>query len=278
MDVNRPGMQFCDNYEYFPFERPQLIGKVEMNYLERQTCETRRAILTKYFSFPLPFVVVCRNMEIPPELIEIARTRGIAVYRTPDVTSKFAIKLLHYLNRLLAPHVLRHGVLLDVYGLGVLLAGHSGVGKSEAALELIKRGHQLVADDVVDICRIAGDRLIGCSPDPLRYFMEIRGLGLIDIRALYGISAVSASKAIDLVLQLENWDESKDYDRIGLEEKFTHILDVPVPLQIMPVGPGRNLAVIIEVAARNLSLKRIGYNSAREFLTHFPELGSESQT
>ncbi len=266
-DVNRPGMQFCDFYTHFPYERPQVIGNVEMSYLQSQTHEQRTRILEKYLSYPIPCVIICRGLETPEELLDIAAEHGVAVYRTKEVTSRLSAKILKYLNRILAPHEICHGVLLDVFGQGIFLRGRSGVGKSEAALELIKRGHQLVADDVVDICKISEDRLIGVSPDPIRHYMEIRGLGLIDVRALYGIGAVSASKSIDLIIELESWDEKKDYDRIGLTEQFAEIMGVSVPLQIMPVGPGRNLAVIIEVAARNLSLRRSGYNSARELMT-----------
>ncbi len=263
-DTNRPGMQLCGYYEYFAYERPQILGKVEMSYLEEQTPEKRTEILTRYFSYDLPCVILCRGMHPPAEMLRIAAERGIAVYLTQEVTTKFTARLIHYLGSVLAPHVTRHGVLLDVYGIGVLLAGKSGVGKSEAALELIKRGHQLVADDVVDICRVSDDRLIGTCPENIRHLMEIRGIGLIDIRAMYGISAVSDRKTIDLVLELVAWDEDLTYDRVGLKEETTEILGVPIAHQMMPVRPGRNLAIIVEVAARNLSLKRMGYNAAEE--------------
>ena len=261
-DTNRPGMQFCGYYAYFAYERPQVIGKVEMSYLEDQSPKDRIAILTRYFSYDIPCVVICRGMNAPEELLRIASKNGIPVYRSPEVTSKLSARMIQYLNRQLAPHVTRHGVLLDVYGVGVMLYGKSGVGKSEAALELIKRGHQLVADDVVDICRIADNRLIGTCPKQIRHLMEIRGIGIIDIRAMYGISAVTDSKTIDLILELETWDETRSYDRIGLQEETIDILGVPVAHQMMPVRPGRNLAIIVEVAARNLSLKRMGHHAA----------------
>lgn len=263
-DLNRPGMQFCGFYEFFAFERPQLIGKVEMAYLEKQSSKSRYEILDRYFSYQIPCLIICRSLIPPPELIDAARKHHIPVYSSPMVTSKFTALAIHYLNRCLAPHVDKHGVLLDVYGIGVLLTGNSGVGKSEAALELIKRGHQLVADDVVDICRISDNRLIGTCPEKVRHMMEIRGIGVIDVKALYGIGAVALSKTIDVVIELQTWDENRDYDRIGLKEDEIRILDVPVPYQTMPVMPGRNLAIIVEVAARNLSLKRTGYNAARE--------------
>ncbi|MBR4082183.1 MAG: HPr kinase/phosphorylase [Clostridia bacterium] len=263
-DLNRPGMQFCGFYEYFAFERPQVIGKVEMTYLENLEPDVRRARLQKYFSYDLPCVIICRGMKAPQELLEEAAARDVAVYQTEMVTTRFTFTAINYLNRSLAPRVTRHGVLVDVYGIGVLITGESGVGKSEAALELVKRGHQLVADDVVDICRVSDTRLIGECPEMVRHFMEIRGIGIIDIRAMYGIGAVLSNKSIDLVMHMEKWVEGKEYDRLGLSEEYTTILGVKVPHQIMPVRPGRNLAIIIEVAARNLSLKRTGYSAAHE--------------
>ena len=263
-DLNRPGMQFCGFYEHFAWERPQLIGIVEMAYLQQQTPEKRVEILRKYFSYSLPCVIICRSLYPPPELPELAAAAGIPVFRTEMITTRFTAALIQYLSRELAPHETRHGVLVDVYGVGVLLIGKSGVGKSEAALELVKRGHMLVADDAVDICRVADDRLIGSCPEILRNLMEIRGIGLIDIQAMFGVSAVAASKDIDMVLELEVWDENKVYDRTGLKEDTTEILGVPLVLQRIPVRPGRNLTIVIEVAARNLSLRRMGIVPARD--------------
>ena len=263
-DLNRPGMQFCGFYEYFAFERPQVIGKVEMAYLEHLSPEERRSTLEKYYTYRFPCVIICRGQVPPKELLEIAEKKQVHLYRTQQVTTKFSYAAINYLNRCLAPHMTRHGVLLDVYGVGVLLSGKSGVGKSEAALELVKRGHQLVADDIVDICRISDDRLIGTCPEKIRHFMEIRGIGIIDVKALYGVGAVSVSKTIDLIIELEAWDNNKIYDRIGYEDHTIELMGVYVPYQVMPVKPGRNLAIIVEVAARNLSLKRMGHNAARE--------------
>lgn len=263
-DLNRPGMQFCGFYEFFAFERPQVVGKAEMAYLERQPEDARTEILEQYFSYPVPCLVICRSLMPPSDLLSIAEAHDVPVYSTPLVTSKFVAMAIHYLNRSLAPHITRHGVLLDVYGVGIFLSGKSGVGKSEAALELVKRGHQLVADDVVDICRISDDRLIGTCPEKVRHLMEIRGIGVIDVKAMYGIGAVSFSKTIDLIIELESWDENKAYDRIGLQDDEIEIMGVHVPHQTMPIKPGRNLAIIVEVAARNFSLKRSGYNAARE--------------
>lgn len=263
-DLNRPGMQFCNFYEYFAFERPQVIGKVEMTYLESLPPEVRKERLQKYFSYDLPCVIICRGMTAPQELLDAARTRDIAVYQTSMLTTKFTFSAINYMNRCLAPRATRHGVLVDVYGVGILLTGESGVGKSEAALELVKRGHQLVADDVVDICRVSDNRLTGECPEMVRHFMEIRGIGIIDIKAMFGVGAVAMSKSIDMVIHMEHWVQGKEYDRLGLDEETITILGVKVPHQIMPVRPGRNLAIIIEVAARNLSLKRMGYSAAHE--------------
>ena len=263
-DLNRPGMQFCGFYEYFAYERPQVIGKVEMTYLDAMDPQTRRHMLETYFSYDIPCVICCRGLNPPQDLLDIARQHDVPVYQTSAVTTRFSFNAINYLNRCLAPRIRRHGVLVDVYGMGVLLTGESGVGKSEAALELIKRGHQLVADDVVDICRVSDTELIGECPEMVRHFMEIRGIGIIDIRAMYGIGAVSVSKSIDLVMQMEKWVEGKSYDRLGLNEDYTDILGVKVPCQLMPVRPGRNVAIIIEVAARNHSLKRMGYSAPHE--------------
>ena len=270
-DLSRPGMQFCGFYEFFAFERPQLIGKAELAYLEEKDAEQRIVILEKYFSYPIPCIIICRNLTPPSELLSIARDHDVPVYSSPMVTSKFTALAINYLNRCLAPHITKHGVLVDVYGVGVFLSGKSGVGKSEAAIELIKRGHQLVADDVVDICRISDDRLIGTCPEKIRYLMEIRGIGVIDIKAMFGIGAVAKSKSIDLIIELEAWDENKAYDRIGIQDDEIEIMGVSVPHQLMPIKPGRNLAIIVEVAARNLSLKRTGYNAARELSSLFQD-------
>ena len=268
-DLNRPGMQFCGFYEFFAFERPQVIGKVEMSYLERQTPADRRRILEKYLSYNIPCIIICRDLTPPAELLELAEKHQVFVFRTAAVTSRFTVSAIHYLNRCLAPHITRHGSLVDVYGVGVLLTGKSGVGKSEAALELIKRGHQLVADDVVDICRISEDRLIGTCPERIRHLMEIRGIGVIDVQAMFGIGAVAFSKSIELIMELTVSDpeENEMPDRIGLEDRFVEILGVSVPCLKIPIKPGRNLAIIVEVACRNFSLKRAGINAAKDQLS-----------
>lgn len=276
-DINRPGMQFCGFYEYFAKERPQVIGKVEMTYLESLEPEKRRAVLETYMSYDLPCIVVCWGMTPPKEMLEIATKHDIPVLQSKHKTTRFTFMVIMYLNRVLAPHVTRHGVLVDVYGIGILLTGESGVGKSEVALELVRRGHQLCADDVVDICRVADDRLVGECPETVRHFMEIRGIGVIDIRAMYGVGAVVRSKSIDMVIHMEKWDPGKEYDRLGLREETISIMDVSVPYQVMPVIPGRNLAIIVEVAARNHSLRCMGYSAARELDRRLNAMIEQSQ-
>ena len=263
-EFNRPGLQFVGFYEHFPHDWPQVVGLTEMSYLESLTADVRRKRLEAFFSYHVPCTIVCRGMLPSHDMMELAAKYDTALLRTPQVTTRFIANAMNYLNRCLAPRATMHGVLVDVYGMGVLITGESGVGKSEAALELVRRGHQLVADDVVDVCRITENRLIGEAPEMVRHLMEIRGIGIIDIKAMYGISAVLTSKTIDLIIHLEPWKEKKAYDRLGLNEDFTTIMDVRVPQVVLPVRPGRNVAVVIEVAARNFSLKQMGYSAAKE--------------
>jgi len=263
-EFNRPGLQFVGFYEHFPHDWPQVVGLTEMSYLESLTDDVRRKRLEAFFSYHVPCMIICRGMLPSHDMMDLAAKYDTALLRTPQVTTRFIANAMNYLNRCLAPRATLHGVLVDVYGMGVLITGESGVGKSEAALELVRRGHQLVADDVVDVCRITEKRLIGEAPEMVRHLMEIRGIGIIDIKAMYGISAVLTSKTIDLIIHLEPWKEKKAYDRLGLTEDFTTIMDVRVPQVVLPVRPGRNVAVVIEVAARNFSLKQMGYSAAKE--------------
>jgi len=263
-ELNRPGLEMTGYYEHFAHERPQVIGNAEMGYLMNQSEEALRKKLTQFFRYQIPCLIVCRGLVPPQVMLELARENNVPVLGSDESTTRFILNAILYLTRELAPHSTLHGVLVDVYGVGVLLTGESGVGKSESALELVKRGHQLVADDVVDICRVNDNRLVGESPEAIRHFMEIRGVGIIDIRAMYGISAVLLNKSIDMEINLEPWEEKKEYDRLGLEEEFSEIMEVKIPKLVIPVRPGRNLAIIIEIAARNLSLKRMGYSAARE--------------
>ncbi len=263
-EFNRPGLQFVGFYEHFPHDWPQVMGLTEMSYLESLTDDVRRKRLEAYFSYRVPCMIICRGMLPSPDMMELAAKYDTALLRTNQVTTRFIANAMNYLNKCLAPRATLHGVLVDVYGMGVLITGESGVGKSEAALELVRRGHQLVADDVVDVCRITENRLVGEAPEMVRHLMEIRGIGIIDIKAMYGISAVLTSKTIDMIIHLEPWKEKKAYDRLGLTEDFTTIMDVRVPQVVLPVRPGRNVAVVIEVAARNYSLKQMGYSAPLE--------------
>ena len=263
-NANRPGMQFADYWDFFAYERPQLLGKVEMTYLSQLDETTRRARLAKYFSYPLPCIIICRGYPCFDEMRVYAAAHNVPIYSTKKETTQFELELIVFLRDYLAPRETRHGVLVSVYGTGLLITGNSGVGKSEAALELIKRGHQLVADDVVDIRCVGENRLIGESPELVRHFMEIRGVGIIDIATMYGVGAVIRSKSIDMEVHLEMWQSGKEYDRLGMTENYTEILGVKIPSLLLPIHPGRNLAVVLEVAARNFRLKQMGFNAAME--------------
>ena len=276
-DINRPGLQFAGYYDYFAYERPQVFGKTEMSYLMALSHEVRVQRLAKYLSYPIPCIIIARGMDCPEELLTMAREANIPVYQTKSVTTQFTGRIMNFLTNRLAPRVTRHGVLMDVYGVGVLITGESGVGKSECALELVQRGHQLVADDVVDICRVSENRLVGEAPEMVRNFMEIRGIGIIDIRAMYGIGSIVPSKTIDIEIHLELWRENREYDRLGLTEEYVTILDTQVPHIVMPVRPGRNLAIIVEVAARNWRLKKTGYNAAAELDKRLMDMLSRAQ-
>ena len=263
-NVNRPGMQFSNYWDFFAYERPQLLGKVEMTYMSQLDERVRRERLTKYFSYPLPCIIICRGYPCFDEMLVLAAAHKVPIYSTKKETTQFELELINYLRDYLAPRETRHGVLVNVYGTGLLITGNSGVGKSEAALELVKRGHQLVADDVVDIRRVAENRLIGESPELVRHFMEIRGVGIINIATMYGVGAVIRDKTIDMEVHLEMWQADKEYDRLGMTENYTEILGVKVPSLLLPIHPGRNLAVVLEVAARNFRQKQMGYNAAVE--------------
>ncbi len=263
-NTNRPGMQFADYWDFFAYERPQLLGKVEMTYLSKLDESTRRERLKKYFSYPLPCIIICRGYPCFDEMKVFAAAHNVPIYSTKKETTQFELELIVFLRDYLAPRETRHGVLVSVYGTGLLITGNSGVGKSEAALELIKRGHQLVADDVVDIRCVGENRLIGEAPELVRHFMEIRGVGIIDIATMYGVGAIIRSKSIDMEVHLEMWQAGKEYDRLGMTENYTEILGVKIPSLLLPIHPGRNLAVVLEVAARNLRLKQMGYNAAME--------------
>lgn len=261
---SRPGLQLADYWDFFAFERPQLLGLVEMTYLSSLDESTRRARLTRLFNYNLPCIIICRGIPCFDEMLILAAAHKIPIYSTEKETTKFELELIHYLNLQLAPVETRHGVLVNVFGTGMLITGTSGVGKSEAALELIKRGHQLVADDVVMIKRIDESRLEGESPERVRHFMEIRGIGIINVANIYGAGAVQRRKSIDLEVHLELWQSGKEYDRLGLSDNYTDILGVKIPTLLLPIHPGRNLAVVLEAAARNFRQKQMGYNAAMD--------------
>lgn len=263
-NVNRPGLQLAGYWDFFGFERPQLLGMVEMTYLSMIDEATRRERLTKFFSYDVPCIIIARDIPCFDEMLVLAAARKIPIYSAKAQTTQVEVELISFLRDYLAPRETRHGVLVDVYGSGLLITGESGVGKSEAAIELVKRGHRLVADDVVDIRRVSDDRLVGESPELVRHFMEIRGVGIIDIATMYGVGAVIRSKSIDLEVKLEFWQQGKEYDRLGLNDQYNEILGVKVPHILIPIHPGRNLAIVLEVAARNLRLKQMGYNAAQE--------------
>lgn len=262
-DICRPGLQFAGYFDVFASERPQVIGKTEMAYLCDLPHDVRRARLQRYFSYEIPCIIIARGMECPPALLEQAKLHNVPIYSTQTETSLFTSKAIAYLNEALAPRTTKHGVLVDVFGVGVLITGESGVGKSECALELIKRGHLLVADDVVDIARV-GHKLRGESPEIVRDFMELRGIGIVDIKLIFGIGSVMRKKTIDMVVHLEFWTPDKDYDRLGTKDNSMDILGVNVPLINVPVRSGRNLAMIVEIAARNWRLKNEGYSAVSE--------------
>ncbi len=263
-DVNRPGLQMVGFYDYFDATRIQILGRVENSYLEDMTSEERYSHLNKFFEKKIPVVIVARNIPISPEMLELAKKYDTPVLRTAISTSAFMSALIAYLNVELAPRITRHGVLVEVYGEGILILGESGVGKSEAAVELMKRGHRLVADDAVEIKKVSSKALVGSSPDIIRHFIEIRGIGIVDVKRIFGMGAVKDTEKIDLVIHLETWQRGKQYDRLGLVDEYTNILGLDIPSLTIPVRPGRNLAIIFEVAAMNNRQRRMGYNAAEE--------------
>lgn len=263
-DVNRPGLQLTGFFDYFDEKRMQVIGLVETSYLKRMTRGERTVSFGDLLSYNIPALIYARGLEAHPECLEMAKKHQRVILRTGENTANIISNMVAFLHTALSPMITRHGVLVDVYGEGVLLMGASGVGKSETAIELIKRGHRLIADDAVEIRRGPGNHLIGTAPELIRYYMELRGVGIVDIRRLFGMSAVKYDSTIDMLVNLELWDDAAVYDRLGVEESFTPILDVQVPTVTIPVRPGRNLAVIIEVAAMNNRNKKMGHNSAEE--------------
>ena len=266
-DVVRPGMELNGYHEYFDPNRIAVLGRAEMYMLESLKPERRAMALDSYLSLKTPAVIVSRDIDPGKDFMEIAETYHVPVLRTTESTSNVVASLVAYLNVELAPRITRHGVLVEVYGEGILLVGDSGVGKSETAIELIKRGHRLIADDAVEIRRVSSKSLVGQSPENIRHFIELRGIGIINARRIFGMGAVKLQEKIDMCINLEIWDATKVYDRMGMDSEYTEILGIKVPVMTIPVKPGRNLAIIIEVAAMNNRQKKMGYNAAYELLS-----------
>lgn len=263
-DINRPALQLTGFFEHFAYERVQLIGCVEYTFLENVEEDEKEKIYDMLLSYKIPCIIFCRNLKPDDSLIEKANKANVPVFSTETPTSAFSAEIIRWLNVELAPCISIHGVLVDVYGVGVLIMGESGIGKSEAALELIKRGHRLVSDDVVEIRKVSNETLVGTAPDITRHFIELRGIGIVDVKMLYGVQSVRETQNIDLVITLEEWDRDKEYDRLGLEEQYTEFLGNKVVCHQLPIRPGRNLAIIVETAAINHRQKSMGYNAAQE--------------
>ena len=263
-DINRPALQLSGFYEYFDHDRVQIIGNVEMGYLDSLSEEEKYFTLERLVEHEIPCIIFSRNREPEQKFIDLAAKNGVPVLVSSQTTSDLMAEVIRWLNVELAPTISIHGVLVDVYGEGVLIMGESGIGKSEAALELIKRGHRLVSDDVVEIRKVSDDTLVGSAPGITRHFIELRGIGIIDVKTLFGVESVKNTQSIDMVIKLEDWNRDKEYDRLGLEEQYTEFLGNKVVCHQIPIRPGRNLAIIVESAAVNYRQKKMGYNAARE--------------
>ncbi|MDE6743913.1 MAG: HPr(Ser) kinase/phosphatase [Lachnospiraceae bacterium] len=263
-DINRPALQIAGYFENYESTRLQIVGFVEYTYMEGMEEKQKREILEQLLDHPTPGFVFCRDLVPDPVFMEIAKKHGVPLLNTSKATSAFMAEVIRWLNVKLAPCITVHGVLVDVFGEGVLITGESGIGKSEAALELIKRGHRLVTDDVVEIRKVSEDTLIGKAPEITKHFIEIRGIGIVDVKTLFGVSSVKEDQEIDLVIQLSEWSKDQDYDRFGMEEQYTEYLGNKVVCHNIPIRPGRNLAVICESAAVNHRQKKMGYNAAEE--------------
>ena len=264
-DVSRPGLPLAGYFDHFEPMRLQVLGNVETSYLQKLSSEQRAIIFDHLFSYKIPALIIARDLETLPECLEMAQKHNITLLGSCETTSYIISSLITSLKAALAPRITRHGVLVEIYGEGVLIIGDSGIGKSESAIELVKRGHRLVADDAVEIKKISSSELTGSAPTVLRHYIELRGVGVINVAKLYGMGSVKDSVNIDLIINIVPWQDGEAYDRLGLESHYTDILGVKVPSITVPVTPGRNLAVIFEVAARNNRQKRMGYNAAEEF-------------
>ena len=270
-DINRIALQMAGYFEHFESTRLQIIGYVEYSYMNALPEDVKKETFTKLLSYPIPGIVFCRELQPDQLFRELAVEHKVPLLMTNKSTSAFMAEIIRWMNVKLAPCISVHGVLVDVYGEGVLIVGESGIGKSEAALELIKRGHRLVTDDVVELRKVSDDTLIGSAPDITKHFIELRGIGIIDVKALFGASSVKDTQSIDLVIRLEDWDKDKEYDRLGLEEEYTEYLGNKIVCHNIPIRPGRNLAIICESAAVNHRQKKMGYNAAQELYRRVQE-------
>jgi len=262
--INRPGLQLTGFFEYFKPNRVQVMGMAEKLYIEGLSPSARTTAFRRLFEKGVCMLILTRNTDPFPECLEMAKEYSVPIFGTSEPTSEFVAALTAALSVHLGPRTVMHGVFVEVYGEGILLIGDSGIGKSETAIELLKRGHRLVADDAVEVKRVSAKTLVGSAPEMIRYFVELRGIGIIDVRRIFGMGAVKPTEKVDLIIHLEHWDDNKLYDRMGLEDDYTEILDIKVPSLHIPVRPGRNLAIIIEVAAMNNRNKKTGYNAAKE--------------
>ncbi len=262
--VNRPGLQLAGFFDSFYSDRIQIIGNMEYAYMEKMEQDNGIGAMRKLMEYKIPCIVFSRSLPVSEEIRDLAIEHGIPIFQTSKTTSDFMGEVIRWLKVELAPRISIHGVLVDVYGEGILITGESGIGKSETALELIKRGHRLVSDDVVEIKKVSDDTLIGSAPDITRHFIELRGIGIVDVKSLFGVQSVKHTQSIDLVIRLEEWDRNREYDRMGLEDKYTEFLGNKVVCHDLPIRPGRNLAIICESAAVNYRQKKMGYNAAQE--------------
>ncbi|KAF1680628.1 HPr(Ser) kinase/phosphatase [Bacillus mexicanus] len=276
-DLSRPGMEIAGYFTYYPRERVQLLGKTELSFFAQLPEEDKKQRMNSLCTDVTPAIILSRDMPIPQELIDASEQNGVPVLRSPLKTTRLSSRLTNFLESRLAPTTAIHGVLVDIYGVGVLITGKSGVGKSETALELVKRGHRLVADDCVEIRQEDQDTLVGNAPELIEHLLEIRGLGIINVMTLFGAGAVRSNKRITIIMNLELWEQGKQYDRLGLEEETMKIIDTEITKLTIPVRPGRNLAVIIEVAAMNFRLKRMGLNAAEQFTNKLSDVIEDSE-
>lgn len=265
-DVARPGLQLAGYFDHYEPMRLQVMGNVEMSYVDKLQPKERGAIFDRLFSYKFPALLIARDIPPHAECLQMAQKHNVTVLRTKEATSTIVSTIITYLKAALAPRITRHGVLVEVYGEGILLIGDSGIGKSEAAVELLKRGHRLIADDAVEIRKVSTNSLVGTAPELIRNYIELRGIGIVNVARVFGVGAVKVSESLDLVVQLEAWDPTKNYQRTGLESEYYDILGVNIPSTIIPVSPGRNLAVVLETAAINNRQKKMGYNAAKELL------------